>query len=213
LLPQTFGLPAPHTRGAVHVPQESVPPHPSIAAPQSYPRLAQVLSVHAGPPASVTSPPHLSNPPPPQYALPEHGVALQSIALPQPSEALPQSYPRSAHVFGVQLTLPSAVIDGFPHLLNPPTPHISGAEQAPQSTVPPHPSALTPQSNPRAAHVVGVQLLLLPPESAEKPKPLDPSNVDASNAPVGVLVAELPHATAIRKAAPENTAAEMRRPT
>jgi hypothetical protein len=98
-------------------------------------------------------------------------------------------------------------------LLKPPTPHVSAPEHEPQSIVPPHPSALTPQSKPRTAQVVGVQLLAMP-ASFEETKPFDPSKtpIEASRSP-GASVAELPHDAATREVAPESATIEMRRPT
>jgi hypothetical protein len=47
--PQTLGLPVPpHVCGGVHVPQLSVPPHPSPMSPQFAPAFAHVVGVQVG---------------------------------------------------------------------------------------------------------------------------------------------------------------------
>ena len=58
----------------------------------------------------------------------------------------------------VALKVSVAVVDEAPQTLpTPPPPQVCGAVQAPQLTVPPHPSEIAPQFFPCAAQVVGVQ--------------------------------------------------------
>jgi len=82
--PHTLGLPAaPQNSGAVHVPQERLPPHPSPAGPQLMPRSAQVFGTQA------EAPPHtLLLPPPPQVSGDLHVPQLSM--LPHPSPWTPQ---------------------------------------------------------------------------------------------------------------------------
>ena len=119
LLPHTSGFPpAPQTSGAVHVPQGPiVPPQPSPAMPQLYPKLVQVPGMQTVPPSGLATPPHVSKPPPPQYPTPPQSTGPQSMTLPQPSPTFPQLRPSFAHVVGVHAGIPPAVTVGFPHLL------------------------------------------------------------------------------------------------
>jgi hypothetical protein len=57
---------------------------------------------------------------------------------PHPSETDPQAAPNAAHVVGVHLLAP--------HWLGPPPPHVAGAMQLPQLSVPPHPSGIVPHA-------------------------------------------------------------------
>ncbi len=83
-VPQTLLIMAPQVSPVGQVaPQLMVPPHVSVAMPQSKPCWAQVLGVQ------VTPPQTLAVPPPPQVSLPLQ--VPQSRMLPQPSAALPQS--------------------------------------------------------------------------------------------------------------------------
>ncbi len=159
--PQTLGWFTPQLCPVGHVPVPHgpiIPPHPSPAYPQLYLRLAHVAGTHACAPASLrpppaslmppsSAPPHRSGPPPPQKLPPLHAVDPQSMMFPQLSSALPQSKPRSLQDFDVhETTPPSAALFGFPHLLNPPTPHFSSVGHEPQSMVLPQPSPLMPHS-------------------------------------------------------------------
>src|SRR5712691_1915548 len=59
----------------------------------------------------------------------------------------------------VAVTVSVAVAGAVPQTFaTPPAPHVCGAVQAPQVSVPPQPSAIVPQSFPCAAQVVGVQV-------------------------------------------------------
>jgi hypothetical protein len=122
LLPQTLGLAAPHLKVPVQVPQDPiVPPHPSPAKPQSYPRLAQVAGTQMDAEASGelmrVFPPHLSKPAPPQNSPGAQVGEPQLTVLPHPSAATPQSYPRSVHFFGVHTGPPSGKSVGSAHWL------------------------------------------------------------------------------------------------
>jgi hypothetical protein len=90
-VPHWLGMVAPHTCGLGHVPQDSVPPHPSEIVPHVAPSIAQVIALHAH---------RLATPAPPQVSNPAH--APQSSLPMQPSSAIPHSAPRSAHVFRLQ---------------------------------------------------------------------------------------------------------------
>jgi hypothetical protein len=87
--------PPPQVRGAVQVPQSSVPPQPSLAKPQSAPVVAQVCGTQPPP-----FPQTFGTPPPPQVS----GAAQvpQSSVPPQPSGSEPQFAPSAAQVVGVQ---------------------------------------------------------------------------------------------------------------
>lgn len=86
-LPQTFGCWAPQVWPVAHVPQLSIPPHVSVAMPQSNPCDAHVWGVHEGFPQTFCFPPPAQD---------SGAVQLpQSWRLPQPSGAMPQSKPRS----------------------------------------------------------------------------------------------------------------------
>src|SRR5438067_9612800 len=94
--PQTFAVPPPpQVCGAVHVPQESVPPQPFDTDPQLAPAAAQVVGVHPPPQTFAV-------PPPPQVCGVMH-VPQESVP-PQPFEIEPQFFPWAAQVVGVQRT-------------------------------------------------------------------------------------------------------------
>src|SRR5207253_1765755 len=109
--------------GAVQVPQESMPPHPSGTIPQFLPRPTQVAGVQ----------PHtLAAPPPPQVC----GAvqAPQFNMPPHPSPIEPQFLPAATQVVGVQIAMPHTLLV-----------HIWPIGQVPHATVPPHPSEIEPQ--------------------------------------------------------------------
>src|SRR6185312_1665589 len=96
--PHLFGPPAPQTCPVGHVPHgPMVPPQPSPADPQSYPRSVHDLRTQVGPPSGpIVGSPHWLNPPTPQTKPPVQ--APQSIVFPQPSALVPQVYPADAQV-------------------------------------------------------------------------------------------------------------------
>src|ERR1043165_4331054 len=85
----------------------------------------------------------LSTPPTPHLSgavhIPQCNVPLH------PSEASPQSNPRSAHVFGVHVPAPHWLGAGAPHTCMP--------GQLPQGSVLPQPSEMVPHLAPTAAQV------------------------------------------------------------
>jgi hypothetical protein len=103
----------------------------------------------------------LGTPPPPQMSGAAH--VPQFRAPPQPSPMGPQFAPRSAHVRGLHVMLPSATPPSgemyvTPQTLAvPPPPHVCPAAQPPQFRMPPQPSPIGPQFAPAVAHVSGVQ--------------------------------------------------------
>ena len=116
-----------------------------------------MAGTHAATPASddvgpasdgvTPPPPHLLKPPPPQNSPAGQAPDPHWMEPPQPSAPTPQSYPRSAHVFGThEDTDPSPAIEALPHwLYPPPAPHCCVPVQTPQSRVPVQPSPLAPQ--------------------------------------------------------------------
>src|SRR5271165_327643 len=125
--PHLLKPPAPHTSGAAHVPHWRSAPHPSLAGPHSYPRLAQVVGMQEkiGPPSGAIpgGKPHLLNPPPPQVCGAVHVPHWRSP--PHPSAAAPQVYPSAVQLVCTQDETgpPSGPTPGGrPHLLNPPPP-------------------------------------------------------------------------------------------
>jgi hypothetical protein len=107
--------------------------------PQFLPCIAQVTGLH----------PHLLSTPPPPHVF---GVVHEPghvMILPHPSETVPHSAPRSAHVFGMHGVEPQR--------FGPSPPQMSGIVQVLQSIMPPQPSGSMPQLAFSAAHVVGVQ--------------------------------------------------------
>jgi hypothetical protein len=82
--PQTLGPPPPQNSGGVHVPQGTVPPHPSGANPQFWPA-GHICFTQFG------CPHWFATPPPPQVC---GGVHIpQGTLPPQPLEAMPQFWP------------------------------------------------------------------------------------------------------------------------
>jgi hypothetical protein len=88
LLSQWFGCKSPQTRLPLHVPQASMPPHPSATLPQSSPSASQVVGVQ----------PHLFGPRAPHVPF---GHVPQCNVPPHPLGASPQSKPSVAQVAGV----------------------------------------------------------------------------------------------------------------
>jgi hypothetical protein len=133
-IPHWFGeppvpVPPPHTSGAVHVPQSSIPPHPSASVPHVAPRAWQVVGVH----------PHTLGVPPPAHVLKPVQVP-QVCVFAQLSTNVPQLAPIVSQVaVGEHPQTPDM----------PPPPHVCGrVHEAPQLTVPPHPSSMDPQLSP-----------------------------------------------------------------
>ena len=57
-LPQTLGAPPPpQVSEPLQLPHWSMPPQPSLIAPQFFPWAAQVVGVHAGAPQTLAVPP------------------------------------------------------------------------------------------------------------------------------------------------------------
>ena len=134
--PQTLAVPPPpHESLPEQAPQLSVPPHPSGIVPQFAFAAAQVVGVqrHWCWALQLEPPPH-----PPQ-----------SSTAAQPSDAMPQAKPSSAHVVGTHVPGPQtfAVLD---------PPQLSPDMQVPHSSVRPQPSLMLPQFFPCAWQVVGV---------------------------------------------------------
>jgi hypothetical protein len=129
--PQTFGVPPPpQVFGDVQPPQSTVPPQPLLCVPQKVPHTsAAVFGLQTTSWQTFALQIWFA----PQEPVPHVRV------LPQPSGTVPQfRLPSCAHVFGWHA--------GAPHLpATPPPPHVSGAVQVPQSTVPPQPSLTGPQ--------------------------------------------------------------------
>ena len=185
-LPHTLGLPpAPHFKGDVQVPQESVPPQPSPAGPQLKPRSTQVFGVQMG--AGV---PHTAGVPPPPHVAGEVHEPHASVS-PQPSPAGPQPIFWSVHESGTHAPPsipPSGGTKLDPHVLGlPPPPQMSGAVQDPQESAPPHPSPAGPQLIPRSLQVFGTQADM-PPHWLNLPPP--PHVAGAVHVPQS---SELPH--------------------
>jgi hypothetical protein len=155
--------PPPQYAGAAHppvaAPQSSRPPQPSPANPQSYPSAAHVVGVQRGPPsgATVSLPPHLLKPPPPQKpgaAQPEP----QSTMPPHPSPLKPQVYPSCGQVFATQAPASGG---GLPHRLNPPPPQKSGALHGPHWMAPPQLSPFHPHVYASSWHDFATHVLVL----------------------------------------------------
>jgi hypothetical protein len=97
-------------------------PQPSLAGPQAKPRPLQLFGTHGVPHT-------LGIPPPPQVFGGVHvpqRIGLPQPGPPQPSVAIPQSNPWSAHVAGVH--------SGMPHMFGCWTPHTWHVGQLPQSS-------------------------------------------------------------------------------
>jgi hypothetical protein len=138
--PHTPVVPAPpQVWGAVHIPQSSIALHPSGIGPQFLPCIAQVVGLQ----------PHLLATPPPPQALGAWQGLPQSTSLPQVSETVPHSAPRSAQVLAMHGLVPQR--------LGPSPPQIAGWVHDLQSIMPPQPSGKSPQFAFCASQVVGVQ--------------------------------------------------------
>jgi hypothetical protein len=163
-VPHWFGVPPPpHEAPPVQLPQLSVPPQPSDCVPQLALSAVQVVFVH------VPGVPHSLGPAAPQTCG-EVQVPHMSVP-PQPSPAVPQLIetppaPALAHVLGTHIP------GGLPHALAVPAPpHVSGAVQVPQLSVPPQPSACVPHVAPSSVHVFGVQVCAAPQTLGVPPPP------------------------------------------
>jgi hypothetical protein len=121
-----------------------MPPQPSAIEPQLAPAAAHVVGVQ----------PHTFGVPPPPHVWGAVQEPQRSVP-PQRSGIEPQLAPAAVHVVGVQAPAsPAPVPQTF---TVPPPPHVCGAVQEPQRSVPPQPSEIDPQFAPAAAHVVSVQ--------------------------------------------------------
>src|SRR6185295_16926028 len=117
-----------------HVPQSSVPPHPSGIVPQFFPCAAHVVGVQ---------PQTFAVPPPPHVCGAVH-VPQSSVPL-HPFGIVPQSFPCAAHVVGVQRTARTRnPAPCLPPLATPPLPKCTcharrgsaATVEAPQKLVP-----------------------------------------------------------------------------
>jgi len=161
--PHRFGtFPPPHVLGAVHVPQSSVPPHPSGMVPQLAPSAAHVLGVQPHV-YGVVPPPHVSGK--------THG-SPQSSAVPHPSSGLPHVAPSWPHVCGEQMHWP-------------PT-QVSYWAQSPQNRVSPQELVTVPHTAP--AHVEHA----VPPVPPAPELPPDPENPPVAAPPSGFEPVVLP---------------------